>query len=111
MRAPTPLDSKAEPIAPNTFITEKVINPYLTMLDVKVEERRKYDELIDTIAEDVNNITDAQSANDFAARIKEYKHIGSSMAKARSLFGAKVKELGLVYDTDNKTYTDAEPAA
>lgn len=111
MQVPTILDSKAEPIAPNTFITEKVINPYLTMLDVKAEERRKYDELIDAITEDINNITDAQSANDFAGRIKEYKHIGSSMAKARSLFGAKVKELGLVYDTENKTYTDAEPAA
>lgn len=111
MQVPTILNSKAEPTAPNTFITEKVINPYLTMLDVKAEERRKYDELIDSITEDVNNITDAQSANDFAARIKEYKHIGSSMAKARSLFGAKVKELGLVYDTENKTYTDAEPAA
>lgn len=111
MQVPTILNSNAEPTAPNTFITEKVITPYLTMLDVKAEERRKYDELIDAITEDVNNITDAQSASDFAARIKEYKHIGSSMAKARSLFGAKVKELGLVYDTENKTYTDAEPAA
>lgn len=111
MQVPTILDSKAEPTAPNTFITEKVIYPYLTMLDVKAEERRKYDELIDAITEDINNITDAQSANDFAARIKEYKYIGSSMSKARSLFGAKVKELGLVYDTENKTYTDAEPAA
>ena len=111
MQVPTILNSKAEPIASNTFITDQVIAPYLSMLSVKAEERRKYDELIDTIAEDVSNITDAQSANDFAARIKEYKHIGSSMAKARSLFGAKVKELGLVYDTKNKTYTDAEPAA
>ncbi len=111
MQVPTILNSKAEPIAPNTFITDQVITPYLSMLAVKIEERRKYDELIDAITEDVNNITDAQSANDFAGRIKEYKHIGSSMAKARSLFGAKVKELGLVYDTENKTYTDAEPAA
>lgn len=111
MQVPTILNSKAEPTAPNTFIMEKVINPYLSMLEVKAEERRKYDELIDTISEDINNITDARSANDFASRIKEYSHVGSSMAKARSLFGAKVKELGLVYDTDNKTYTDAEPAA
>ncbi len=111
MQVPTILNSKAEPTASNTFITEKVINPYLTMLDVKAEERRKYDELIEAIAEDVSNITDAKSANDFATRIKEYKHIGSSMAKARSMFSAKVKELGLVYDTDNKTYIDAEPAA
>ncbi len=111
MSIPTILDNKAQPIAANVFISEKVINPYLSMLAVKAEERRKYDELIETITEDVNNITDAQSANDFATRIKEYKHIGSSMAKARSLFGAKVNELGLVYDSEKKTYTDAEPAA
>jgi len=111
MQIPTILNSQAQPTAPNVFIAEKVINPYLSMLEVKAEERRKYDELIETIAEDVNNITDAQSANDFAGRIKEYKHIGSSMAKARSLFGAKVKELGLVYDSESKTYADAEPAA
>lgn len=107
MQVPTILNAKAEPTAPNSFISEQVISPYLSMLEVKAEERRKYEELIDTISEDVNNITDARSANDFATRIREYKHIGSSKAKARALFGAKVKELGLVYDTENKTYTDA----
>ncbi len=111
MQIPTILNSQAQPTAPNVFIAEKVINPYLSMLAVKAEERRKYDELIETITEDVNNITDAQSANDFAGRIKEYKHIGSSMAKARSLFGVKVKELGLVYDSKSKTFTDAESVA
>ena len=111
MSIPTILNNQAQPVAPNVFISEKVITPYISMLEIKAEERRKYDELINDITEDVNNITDAQSANDFASRIKEYKHIGSSMAKARALFGAKVKELGLVYDTEHKTYTDAEPAA
>ncbi len=111
MQIPTILNSQAQPTAPNVFIAEKVINPYLSMLAVKAEERRKYDELIETISEDVNNITDARSANDFAGRIKEYKHIGSSMAKARSLFGVKVKELGLVYDSKSKTFTDAESVA
>ncbi len=111
MQIPTILNSQAQPTAPNVFIAEKVINPYLSMLAVKAEERRKYDELIETITEDVNNITDARSANDFAGRIKEYKHIGSSMAKARSLFGVKVKELGLVYDSKSKTFTDAESVA
>lgn len=111
MSIPTILNNKAQPTAPNIFISEKVIYPYLSMLEVKQEERRKYDELIGTIQNDVNKITDAKSANDFAARINEYKHIGSSMSKARSLFRAKVNELGLIYDTENKTYNDAEPAA
>ncbi|MCM1140466.1 MAG: ATP-binding protein [Muribaculum sp.] len=108
MGVPVILNAQAQPTAPNNFITEKILNPYLSMLEVKAEERRKYDELLDTIAEDVNNITDAFSANDFAERIKEYPHVGSSMAKARALFGAKVKELKLVYNSDTKTYDDAE---
>lgn len=111
MQVPTILNASAQPIAPNTFISERVINPYLSMLDIKAEERRKYEDLIGAITNDVNEIKDAQSANDFAAKIKEYEHIGSSLTKARTLFSAKVKELGLVYDTENKTYTDAEPAA
>lgn len=110
MQVPTILDKKAQPTSPNNFISNSVIQPYLSMLEVKAEERRKYDELLKTIEEDVNNISDAVSANDFAGRIKEYPHVGSSLAKARSLFGAKVKELKLVYDSEAKTYNDAESA-
>ena len=110
MGVPAILNAQAKPTAPNNFITEKILNPYLSMLEVKAEERRKYDELLKTIEEDVNNISDAVSANDFAGRIKEYPHVGSSLAKARSLFGAKVKELKLVYDSEAKTYNDAESA-
>lgn len=111
MQVPTILDASARPTAPNTFISERVINPYLSMLDIKAEERRRYEELIDTISSDVNEIKDAKAANDFASRIKEYEHIGSSLSKARALFSSRVKELGLVYDSENKTYADAEPAA
>lgn len=111
MEIPAILGKKAEPIAPNNFITEKIINPYQSMLNVKAEERRKYEELISSITEDVNGIVDANSANEFASKIKDYKHVGSSLAKARTLFGNKVKELGLVYDTEKKVYTDAESAA
>ena len=111
MQVPTILNSKAEPTAANDFIVTKVINPYLAMLKVKEEERKRYEALVAKIEEDVNLITDANSANEFAAHINEYEHIGSSKAKARSLFGARVKELGLVYNSETKTYTDAETAA
>lgn len=111
MQVPTILNGKAEPTAANDFIVQKVINPYLAMLKVKEEERKRYEVLVAKIEEDVNLITDANSANEFASHINDYEHIGSSKAKARSLFGAKVKELGLVYNSETKTYTDAESAA
>lgn len=110
MQIPTILNTQAQPIAPNNFITDQVINPYIAMLRIKAEERKRYDKLVAQIAEDVALITDAQSANDFVNRIKEYEHIGSSMAKARQLFNERVSTLGLVFDKETKTYNDAEAA-
>lgn len=107
MNVPTVLDKDGKATAPNRFITDQVIAPYLRMLQIKAEERRKYDELIRTITEDIDLITDAQSANDFASRVSEYDHLGNSMAKARQMFAAKVQQLGLEYDKETKEYRDA----
>lgn len=110
MEVPTILDEKGNPKGPNDFISEKVINPYRSMLAVKDEERKKYDALIASIAEQIELITDAQSANDFATRVNNFDHVGSSLMKTKSLFAAKVKALKLVYDKDTKTYSDASAA-
>ena len=106
MFVPNILDKNGNPTAKNDFITTQVISPYLGMLQVKKEEAAKYDKVIAEIKENIELITDARSANDFALRINEFEHIGSSLAKARDLFGKKVKELGLVYDKESKTYAD-----
>lgn len=111
MEVPTNLDVHGNPIAKNDFITTQVINPYLSMLAVKDAERKKYDKVIEEIKESIEFITDAQSANDFASRINEFEHVGSSLMKARNLFAAKVKALGLVFDKETKTYSDADAAA
>lgn len=111
MEIPTIIDRNGRSTGDNKFISDKIIAPYLAMLQVKKEQREKYDAIVERIIEDVALITDAQTANDFASRINEYEHVGSSIDKARALFGAKVKELGLVYDKDSKTYQDAEPKA
>jgi len=107
MEVPTNLDANGNPIAKNDFITTKVINPYLAMLATKKAESDKYNKVIEEIKESIEFITDAQSANDFAAHINDFEHVGSSLMMARSLFAAKVKTLGLTYDKDAKTYSDA----
>lgn len=107
MEVPTNLDSNGNPTAKNDFITTRVINPYLSMLAQKKAESDKYNRVIDEIKESIEFITDAQSANDFASRINEFEHVGSSLMMARSLFAAKVKALGLVFDKETKTYSDA----
>lgn len=107
MEVPTNLDANGNPTAKNDFITTQVINPYLAMLQVKKVEIDKYNKVIEEIKEGIEFITDANSANEFSAHINEFEHVGSSLMMARSLFAAKVKALGLVFDKKTKTYLDA----
>lgn len=107
MEVPTIIDRNGNPTAKNDFIETHIINAYIGMLQAKKEAREKYDKVVEEIKENIEYITDAQSANDFADRIKDFDHVGSSMNMARSLFAAKVKSLGLVYDKETKSYTDA----
>ena len=107
MEVPTNLDANGNPTAKNDFITTQVINPYLAMLQVKKVEIDKYNKVIEEIKEGIEFITDANSANEFSAHINEFEHVGSSLMMARSLFAAKVKALGLVFDKKTKTYSDA----
>lgn len=107
MEIPTIIDAQGNPIAKNDFITRCVLKPYFGMLSQKQEEQKKYNTLIDEIRDNIDLITDAESANDFASRIKDFNHIGSSLVKARDMFARKVNELGLVYDKESKKYAAA----
>ena len=111
MEVPTILDAQGNPTAKNDFIQKQVIAPYLAMIGKKRQEQEKYNAVMKEIEENIVLITDAVTANYFAATIGDFAHTGSSLMKARALFAAKVKELGLVYDKETKTYRDAEPAA
>lgn len=106
MFVPNILDKNGNPTAKNDFITTQVIQPYLNMLQVKKEEAAKYDRVIAEIKENIELITDANSANEFASHINEFDHVGSSLNMARNLFSAKVKALGLIFDKETKTYAD-----
>lgn len=106
MFVPNILDKNGNPTAKNDFITTKVIQPYLNMLHIKKEERSRYDKVMEEIKDNIEMITDAQSANDFASRINNFEHVGSSLSMARRLFSAKVNALGLVFDKKTKTYED-----
>lgn len=107
MEVPTIIDAKGNPTMKNVFITDQIINPYLGMLSAKKEARERYDKVVAEIREQVEYITDAQSANDFASRINNFEHVGSSLNMARQLFANKVKSLGLIMDKETKTYSDA----
>lgn len=106
MSIPTIVDAQGQSTAKNDFVIQKVINPYILMLSHKKQEVDKYNQLMEEIEEGINQITDAQSAQYFAEHIKDYQHVGSSLMKARNLFSAKIKEIGVTYDKKTKTYND-----
>lgn len=111
MIVPNILDKNGNPTAKNDFITTKVIQPYLNMLQVKKAEAARYDKVMEEIKDQIELITDALSANEFAKNINNFDHVGSSLAKARALFAKKVKDLHLVYDKTTRTYADHDDEA
>ena len=90
-------------------LREKSYNSIVTELDLLgyLEMKSERGKVIEEIKESIEFITDANSANEFASHINEFEHVGSSLMKARSLFTAKVKALGLTYDKEAKIYSDA----
>lgn len=106
MSIPTIIDAQGKPTAKNDFIEKCVIAPYMKMISEKEDEIKRYNELLAEIKDGVMQITDAQSANFFIEHIKDYNHVGNSLMKARSLFSAKVKELGLTYNKESNAYED-----
>lgn len=107
MEIPTILDSKGNPTGKNTFITDKIITPYVSMLATKKVETEKYEKVISEIKEQIELITDEVSANDFVGRIDTFDHVGSSKAMAGQLLNARVKQLGLKYNKEIRKYEAA----
>lgn len=106
------IDQNGQPTSKNDFISSSVIIPYHNMIDAKEEKQKEYTEKLNEIKESIQLMTDAQGANNFLSHIKEYDIPGTSIIQqARTLFSDKVKELGLVYNKENKQYIDKNEAA
>ena len=107
MDIPTILDQSGNITAPNDFIQQRVITPYISMLAKKKEQQESYDKVIGEIKEQIALITDEVSINEFIGRIDEFEHVGSSKMAAAQMIASKAKELGLVLDKKTKTYGKA----
>lgn len=74
----------------------------------KIEETRiRYNELLDEIMTAIEQITDAKGANEFAKTIASAEIIWDSKVRARELFKAKIDELKLKWNAQDKTYEAA----
>ena len=107
MEVPTILDKNGNPTTKNDLISTRIIAPYLTMLQSKKAEQDAYNKVMADITGCLELIADADSANDFIAHIDDFNHVGSSKMKASMMLAAKAKELGLIFNKETKTYSDA----
>lgn len=107
MPIPLSVDPVGNTIGQNNFIVEKILKPYAAMLAKKQDDIKAYNELIEEIKGDINFISNADEANEFAGKVKSYKHIGSSLNMTRELFTAKCNELGLKFNKESKKYESA----
>lgn len=109
MNIPVIIDANGQPTAPNDFVQKNIITKYDKMIEEKEEKVKAYNAALEEIKNGVEQITDAQSANYFTARIKDYANQGNSVIiYARSLFSQKVKDLGLEFDKETKQYKAQE---
>ena len=104
---PVIVDEHGNPTAPNNFFTEQVIKPYIARLEQRKAMTIEYNNVIALIKENITNIVDDVSANDFIARIDEFEHIGNSKLVASKMLAEKCKELKLSLNKETKRYEKA----
>lgn len=99
------------PERPNDFLT-RLFADYNNIAAREREQTAQQQALYQAAMEEgmtiVAGITDAGSANEAAAKMKNIRHALTSDREIRVAFVAKVTELGLVYDKEAKLYFDPE---
>lgn len=104
MDIPVIVDESGNPTGNNNFFFERIIQPYIKRLESRKVEGVLYNEVIENIKEQVEQITDELSANDFVQRIDHIKHIGTSRLMAAKLVRERCTQLGLKFNSKAKVY-------
>lgn len=101
------VDANGNSTSSNNYVERVIIPKYRSMIGEKEKDIMAYNELLNELQDGVEQITDAQSANEFAKQMEEYKsHDSSVLVHARKMFKEKVGALGLVYNKETKMFED-----
>lgn len=106
---PVLINEKKEIVGDNNFFG-KVIANYKQRINENVENNRKLEDLKEIIFANVEEVKNADEANNFVAWVKGLDHVYNSMAIASRAIAKKAKELGLSFDKAAKIYID-QPVA
>lgn len=103
IKIPVIIDAKGNITGRNDFMT-KIIDTYKKYQAKQTELSDEYEQLLDSIRDSIEQITDADSANEVMAGILEMQHIFDSKLQASQLLDKKCKALGLKFDRNTKKY-------
>ena len=91
----------------NTFMADTIIGAFRKREGEREKDIAAYKRTLEEVTDAVAQITDAESATRFANDIKDASYPNDVMMRARTMFAAKVKDLGLTWDKDQKCYVKA----
>ena len=110
MKIPTIIDEKGDIIGQNNFLTN-VFNSYSEYLKKQAAVGNEYEALLDVVRENIEMITDANTANEVAGHMASLQHIWDSKLKAGMMINDKAKALGLRFNKLTKKYEYVNTAA
>lgn len=91
----------------NSSLDSLILQPYKDVCLKQSETEKAFSEVMEQLKENIELITDELSANDFVRRIDEFNHVGNSKVMAANILQKKVKELGLIFNKEQKVYERA----
>ena len=71
------------------------------------KQQEQYEQVINQANALLGTVTDASSANEASAHLKDFQHILTSERDVGIMWNRRMKELGLIYDRVLKAYTPA----
>ena len=93
--------------AVNTFMNDTILGAFRKRQEEREKVIAAYRKTLDEVTDAVAQITDAEGATRFANDIKGASYTNDIMLRARTMFAAKVKELGLKWDKEQSCYVKA----
>lgn len=106
---PVLINEKKEIVGNNNFFTE-VIDNYHHRIAQSLENNRKLEELKELIYANVEEVTDAESANRYMEWVKGLEHVYNSKVIASRALKVKADQLNLKFDKQKSEYTDGSAA-
>ena len=106
MEIPVIIDEDGNITGKNDFMA-KVIEAYSTYQAKQTELSNEYEDLLEVIRAQIEEVNDIDSANEVMNSIAGMQHIFDSKLQAGTLLNKRCKELGLKYDKIKKQYVAA----